>query len=518
MAVAEFIPIRNSIDAPYWGALSYTAARPHINLRDLPLSRVNGAIKRNVKIEIYYGGSKDPRVRCGVLYDAALDDVDLQLVSIWQSGRLARKSGAPPDQKFKENSLRSLAYARAAEKMVVSYYKQTDMYNVRDVSVEQVHGKDDLWKSGDVQVDDALLDVKNALSYRDQVRHVYVSKFKRDRSQDVAIAGVITKIRKTEFSEQAEQVFLGTVTRSRLTAIQRAINNLPGRTQAVAVEFHDNSLPPWAFEINEAAIDYKALLDWSLTFALQPTTSLAVAIACGLERTTTSYHQLNAGQREVVDLLADAIRAAGYFKATIALFAISEFMARCVRGEDAEAFIRLLRKLLVIEDFEKDRLRKDISSETGFRNEDLKYEIGLMIEGSSSGGLVDPVGSLDSLLDLLRKCAESIQKSGIRFVHFDVPHPYIMLGKAQSGMTLTVFAYCGGRLRNGASCNTFPLVVMQNPNCNECGKLICDHCGFCSENCRRSCSVRKDEKHLSPTGEASPRRIDFLLNRRRLIL
>ncbi|MCO6415822.1 hypothetical protein JYK14_06480 [Siccirubricoccus sp. KC 17139] len=523
-AVADFIPIRNSTDAPYWGVLSYRAARPDIDVRDFPLSTVSAAIKRNVKVGVSYSDSQEPSVSCSIddyigVGGSILDEADLRLISFWQSGRMARNAGAPPGQKLKENSLRSLAYARAAEKMVIGYYQQLGTYSVRDVSIEQVGSGDHLWKSGDVEVDGALLDVKNALSYRARVRHVYVPKFKRDRNQDVAIAGVITRITKKDSSEKAQQIFLGTVTMAKLATVRRAINSLAGRTQEVAIEFHDNSLPPWVFEIEEAAIDYETLLDWSLIFALQPTTTLAIAIACGRERTTATYHQLNLGQREAVDLLADATRTAGYSKATIGLFAISEFIARCVRGEDAAAFIRLLRKLLVMEDFEKDHLVKDISSETGFRDEDLKYEIRIKLEGSSSGGLVDPVGSLDALLKLLGQCAEGIQRSGIRFVHFDVPHPYIMLGKAESDAMLTIFAYCGGRLGSGAPCNNFPLVIAQHPNCDECGKLICDHCDFCSERCPRYHSNQEDEEHLLPRrgiGDAPPRKINFQLKQRRL--
>ena len=70
------------------------------------------------------------------------------------------------------------------------------------------------------------------------------------------------------------------------------------------------------------------------------------------------------------------------------------------------------------------------------------------------------------------------------FVHFDAPGPHVLVGKDERGNRVTLYAYCGGKLKNGSWCNHFPLIITRNPSCRSCGRLICNECEFCSEGCR----------------------------------
>jgi hypothetical protein len=50
----------------------------------------------------------------------------------------------------------------------------------------------------------------------------------------------------------------------------------------------------------------------------------------------------------------------------------------------------------------------------------------------------------------------------------------------------TILAYCGGFVESMGKCGNSPLIVGAHENCGECGKLICDICGYCSSD--RYCS------------------------------
>lgn len=484
-----FLEQRDSPTRPYHAALSHTAELKKLELRTVSLDAARSGLKAYTWIEV--GSEKENYpVSC-----IELKSPDLALIGTWQAGRDSWTQPSKNGSFLKPFSLVSLSCARLAEKLVVNYYRRVLGIEAHDVSATQISGTSELWKMCDVQAD-ILIDVKNASHHRTNVRHAFVSKFKRVNGEDVAIAGVDSHLsysaRGHTFNPASgirawvNQTFMGVVFLPTITKVQDAINGLPDRLQKVQVAFYPNALPPWAFELPGAGIDHDHLFTLASVFAWKPETILCTAVASGRLRDAEPYRRLNGSQKRIVNLFADVVERGGYSKATIALFAISEFVNRCLAQEDPSAFIRYFRKILSIEDFTNRAQKANANLVPYFRRQKLKYEVSIDCEESCCGGLQDPTDSIRKLLELLEKCGDAIKARGITFTHFDAPHPYILLGKTTEGLALTLYAYCGGKLSSGAWCNRFPLVVGEHAICDGCGKLICDECDFCSEGCAKS--------------------------------
>ena len=69
----------------------------------------------------------------------------------------------------------------------------------------------------------------------------------------------------------------------------------------------------------------------------------------------------------------------------------------------------------------------------------------------------------------------------------------MLLGKTDRGEKLTIYTYCGGKKKGGFRCDNFPLSIVKHPNCQTCGRLVCDECGFCSERCPEGFQRRQSE-------------------------
>ncbi|UFN51600.1 hypothetical protein LPC08_25385 (plasmid) [Roseomonas sp. OT10] len=483
----SFMARRDRPSGPYYAALSHIADVASLGVGTLSPGVLARTARHGTHVEV--GSVKEGHgLRC-----AELNEADRTLVGLWQSGR----DGPDPrsgDHKFRKSfSVLFLAFARLAEKHVLDLYRCGLGVDARDVSITQVLEPSDLWRTYDVQAD-IPLDVKNATSRRERVRHAFIGKFKRIEREDIAIAGVASQVDYDRvapgtdggISATVRQTFLGIASLSSIKRIEHAINDLPNRVQRMEIAFYRNSLPPWAFEFPRPVIDHERLLVLAEAFAWRPETILCAAIARGRSKEVRPYRGLDEERRSIVDLFAKVVDRASYTKATIALFAISEFVNRCLVHEDPTPFVRFLREIVSVEDFTNLPEKTDVRLVPYLRRQRLKYEISSDCEASCCGGLYDPTHSIRNLLELLERCGQAITKYDITFEHFDAPHPHILLGRTTEGLMLTLYAYCGGRLASGAWCNRFPLVVGENAICDGCGRLICDECDFCSEGCGKS--------------------------------
>lgn len=415
-----------------------------------------------------------------------LDEVDVRLINTW--------SHYPPDrqlslddlslQKFDRFRLnRRFIYARMAEKFVHDFYGHQLQKRAEDVSVRQLDGSDRRWVTHDIAAD-VPIDVKNATVFGRRRRHNFVEHFKRTGGRDVHIAGV-----RTEYPSSGlmgiRQAFLGLVSLPDVERALSAVNELPGRAGPVRLSFDSGYIPPWAFEVDAYRQRYEVGAEWIDILATNPETRIAVSIARGRHRESPIYRGMNRVQKAFVDRLVHVIDRASYRKMSIALFAISEFLATLAIGNDASNVVRLIRRLISIDGFPSTAIRI-----AGFgsgliaaKSKRETYRVRLNLEPSATGGLHDPTKSLVELLDLLEKAADGIARSELRLEHFDAPSPYILLGRMANGRKVTVYAYCGGKNDNGYACERFPLIMGHHATCDDCGKLICDDCDFCSEGC-----------------------------------
>lgn len=418
-----------------------------------------------------------------------LDEIDVRLINAW--------SHYPPDRQLTLDALsfqrsdrfrlnRRFVYARMAEKFVCDFYTHQLQKGAADVSVRQLDGNDPRWMTHDIAAD-VPIDVKNATVFGRRRRHNFVEQFKHTGGRDVHIAGVLTEF-PSSVSLGIRQAFLGLVSLPDVERALSAVNELPGRAGPVRLSFDRGYIPPWAFEIDAYRQRYETGAEWIDILAANLETRFAVSIARGLHRESSIYRSMNMVQRAFVDRFVHVIDRASYRKLSIALFAMSEFLAALASGNDVSNVIRFIRRLISIDGFPATSIRI-----AGFGSGLLAakpmreiYKVRLDLAPNATGGLHDPTKSLVDLLDLLEKAADGIARSALRLEHFDAPSPYMLLARTTGGRKVTVYAYCGGKNDNGYACERFPLIMGHHATCDDCGKLICDDCDFCSEGCHGS--------------------------------
>ncbi|MDO8359648.1 MAG: hypothetical protein Q7T08_06365 [Devosia sp.] len=427
-------------------------------------------------------GSNEPAKR--------LDEVDVRLINTW--------SHYPPDRQLSVSDLslqksdrfrlnRRFIYARMAEKFVHAFYTEQLRKQAVDVSARQLDENDLRWITHDIAAD-VPIDVKNATVFGSRRRHNFVEQFKRTGGREVYIAGVLTEYPAPSLMG-VRQAFLGLVSLPDVERALSAVNELPGRAGPVRLSFDSGYIPPWAFEVDAYRQQYGMGAEWIDILAANPETRIAVSIAGGRHRDSSIYRGMNVVQKAFVDRLVHVIDRASYRKLSIALFAISEFLAALARGNDASNVIRFIRRLISVsaEGFSGTAIRiaglgSGLIAAKSMRE---TYKVRLGLTPSAIGGLHDPTKSLVELLDLLEKAGDRIARSELKLAHFDAPSPYILLARTISGRKVTVYAYCGGKKDNGYPCERFPLVMGRHATCDDCGRLICDDCDFCSAGCDR---------------------------------
>lgn len=493
--VQEFMPKRDNVDPPFYGALSDSISNesrfctvPYRHERPrLKWDALSSFEERSVARGKTYSSIRRRENRA----TDRLNDADIKLINLWANDNEQKLTRSDLSSEYSKtlSRFKRYIYARMAEKFVAEFYEKQLSVKANDVSILQLGGQDSRWKTHDIEAD-TLIDVKNATVFSsNRRRHNYFDKFKSVDEMDVAIAGVLSDANGPRYEKGIRQTLLGLVTRRDVVDATDAVNALPDRLFPVTVYFETGYIPAWAFELAEYTPDYEVLYEWAVILARKPETIMSLAIACGRHRECDVYPALSESQRGLVDRFALAVSRSSYRKLTIALFSISEFINSVAQGKDGAAVIRFLRRMISIEDF-TDWPRTITVPYSGLvlsGSRQLKigdeYEIYVDCPGGDAGCLYDPTNSIKDLLSMLEQCGEQIASSGMTFCHFDAPSPYMLLGKTDLGERLTIYTYCGGRSKSGFRCDNFPLSFGKHANCRTCGRLICDECGFCSERC-----------------------------------
>ena len=512
--IKAFMAIRDSDAEPYLAALSYSSPLKRIDVHVLSPQVVDDAarVKRRLSTKVTDTDFDFPD-------QSELAQDDVTLIALWVNDRVSVEDGQlyvdrlKGDKVLARGVIESMAYARLAEKLVLDFIPKIYEEPVIDVSLTQTRNTSDLWKSCDIRVGENIyLDVKNRVQHGPGTPHVLVPKFKRVGVSHVAIAAVVTEDRRGS----TEQVYLGHMLFERLREIDGVVGGLTGREHDVQYSFADGNWPAWAFDSSIGNLSHNHLFELAEIFAWWPETALAAAVACGRETEADLYSRLSDEHRRIVDLFAAVIGEVGYCKATIAMFAMSEFAATCARGGNPAEFIRFFREIVTLEEFGRYERQADSGSIFGSlwanlptrqrlrrhsldttlpvspgqkSRSDHPYEVAVELEESQSGGLHDPTNSIADLLDLLEKAGRAIKKHGIPFTHFTVRGTHILEARVGDEKPWTVYAYCGGRKRSGDRCGNSPLVIGEHRSCELCHRLICNKCQNCSPRCsgRRAC-------------------------------
>ncbi len=433
---------------------------------------------------------------------AELDDSDERLAHQWTER---------PDNPA---SLAKMLSARAAEKAAKKFYEATGSI-VEDVSIRQLDGDRDDWKTHDLLVDSCVaVDVKNArrlINGRNFYVEHTVAKFKLDRGgEHVRIAGILSPYHDLEdirepnriVNDRGEVVYIGETSRA---TIDRLMSEFSSDTFEVSRP-HERTFPHWLFGYPDAwyrtlKADVGRLLGectWPeeehWPFVFNDSEQLQVIPALCLARhplPATISSRLARWQIEFYGRLQGLLGTTPHAP-TIFLAVLTDFLEKLVQQP---------------QDFSPDGYysvlfgRKPIAAA---RRGGMSLSSPPGDHALAPVGAIDPLGIVRQLVSTLgivwqnRTVARLEHVSSFRFVGLG-----LLQGRERdrSGWR-TILAYCGGmaydRDESGevkvgvnrkpvkvyGKCGNTPLVVGRDANCQECGKLVCGECGFCSPPCQ----------------------------------
>lgn len=377
--------------------------------------------------------------------------------------------------------------ARTAELATRCFYEDLGA-KVEDVAAHQLFSGYTDWHTHDLRVDGRAIDVKNARqSFSDPSRYseYLVPRFKTERSvgNSVSIAAVLSRYQPAEAildGASAQCTVLGEVNEGQLKQLQSWFTTEYGEYLAIAPLDSSNRLPGWCFDytwdrtasLSEAK---DALADALAMIRTHGITLQEASVPPWLLLATGWTDQENYGEEGVTEApltsndtamkeaLLSMRDAIGFSRRSIFLFVLAYTLMQ-IKENRWEWSPRDLKPWLFDNKSRSDR----------------RWPV----------GLCDPLGYVAGIVDamdlLWRRSSRDLLSS---FSDFRLTSPWILKGKQLGGAEFTLLAYCGGWIETGkgaaTKCGYTPLVLGDNASCPHCGRLICNHCGFCSEDCAR---------------------------------
>ena len=375
--------------------------------------------------------------------------------------------------------------ARAAEIGAIEYWRCAGL-RAHDVSLKQLFNDTEEWKRYDLRVGDRYVDVKNArasFSSNKNFSELCVPRFKQHRAagQEVHIMGVfseyVTAAKMAEEGAVFEMQVLGTVSASEISSLEESVRLLSGGFLDMKI-FNRNGqpekfLPGWLFDHGEWLNPERATLlgklpviigNWvkaggSIGYVPLPMRFLASMASQDVD---FDNHRI---EPKAFDIMRELVRREGL---TLRSVVVGIILA-CVRC------VWLVN--------------------SSFQPTDLWGFMFFESDGSKQHplGLYDPLGYCSSIIDVFQILYEKNRDGLKHYRSFRIQGAGIFQGRIGEGKWQTLIAYCGGKnLRNKVACGRNPIFLGESVHCEECGKLICPDCRFCSKICPR-CLPRQQE-------------------------
>lgn len=421
----------------------------------------NLAINESVPAEIYRAS------------ELGTDDISLCLAWAGYQVRPASKWDAIRliQHKLSNYDACRLLSARAAELAVMAYYRNLG-FDVEDISIRQIEGKDARWKDFDLLAGKYSLDVKNARSSFNSsdayVEHC-VPQFKRNRDThaDVSVVGVLSAYIKEPWSivygTEKCQV-LGQVNVTEIRQIYRWMRRRYGMTLNLDGVWNPGFLPGWIFDYPDQQYESRKALCTAARQLLDSFHEARCSISdlprwlLGLEPTHPIINTLKLSQhyRIVLRDLAALGDGVGIRRSSVYLYSMGFLLEAMLDESDGSLAFHALEDIIF----------------TGSKE-------------TKPLGLIDALAYVSSLVNMLRKVHEEAKRQQLKFKAFQMPHPRILKGQLRDGYWMTLIAYCGGWIEepHKVKCGASPLFFGEHENCPACGRLVCSACGFCSEGC-----------------------------------
>ena len=432
-----------------------------------------------------------------------LDAADHQLTGMWQ-----RRKGRSDEEEEQER----LVAARIAEKAAMAFYRGYGK-TVTDVSIKQVAADEENnteWKHCDLEADNDKIDVKNARRKGSRMTGHYVQKkFDRPALEDIKICAMVSLQDKDKAGPRGGPVeCIGETSTRKLNRLREAFSNMEGIDMEATLNkntyrnaFYQRGdcrvFPAWLFDYPEYVYGRRqddlrtfratvaehtrvtgAILEENRVLGLLP-----VMVAAGVEIPVTGATGAEKPARLFAADLANRVREYGLSLPAIYLTVLGHFL---------------------------DRVRNpgDTAWETGLAS---LYKKCLFLRGKEDRplGVYDPLGVIRGLIEVLEQLWKSDNRSHIKGLRaFRLVNFNILQGKeAPSAGWKTLVAYCGGPPQRNAGkqpkgpCGRYPLVIGQAKTCENCRKLVCDECGYCSDACVKKQPAAVNKNALYPDYE-----------------
>lgn len=388
-----------------------------------------------------------------------------------------------------ERQMAQMLSARAAEHAARRFYQNLD-HQVEDVAIQQTQGSGWDWRTHDLLLDGQVpVDVKNARLSRScstfYGKHT-VPRFKETRQgQEVRIAGVLSPYLQYHYLCKPKDarfqvddiVFLGETSRAQIKQLERLFNSTTFEFRSES----DQVIASWLFDYPDRHY-HKLDKHRQALHQMQPLPSLSLEV----------WELLNFNP-------IPAMLAAGLPLQEPLRFRVQPWMADlydrlCVSYPERitlpQIFLTLLTHFLEM---------------IALPNPPASYspeEYPTLLYSAESGSASSPLGLRDTQDRIDGLCQSLSTLWAYRnvtqldtFRTFQFYGRGLLQGREHARASWkTILAYCGGYIE-GAKCGNSPL-VLGNPDhksCSNCHKLICDLCGFCSENCSQ-CRGRHDSQ------------------------
>jgi hypothetical protein len=369
--------------------------------------------------------------------------------------------------------------ARCAELVALNIYRE--IYGeAEDLSIlEETAPSDERWKTADIVAGGRWIDIKNACrsySSRNSYSEHLVKRLKsNERNQPVLVSGFLSHYENAGLGTGRDVVWLGETTRDTIEGLKRQFETDYMRLELCIAG--ENRIPPWLFDYppecyaeRDAALACMRSHSFVLPRAHCP---LSLLVVTGRVEPSSSENPLS---QEIVAFSRRIAAGGTLTRPMLFLHILDRF---CRTAHDGKPF-----------------------PANSFRQ--------LLFSGVSPAladcpvtrtplAVYDPLETVNELIDVLEKIAESCVQRAVAFTNFRLAGPGVFQGRRNAGKWQTIFAYCGGwRTRSNGGrvkCGRSPLFIGQNASCDECGKLICDcdECRYCSKNCSQ-CALRQAKR------------------------
>ena len=398
-----------------------------------------------------------------------LNEIDTTLISKWNS-----------TVSHNPHIAAQMISARGAEKLVMTFYEEMG-YTVEDVSAHQVTYKSLNWKQGDISLNTTdLLDVKNArLSVNSKVYSEFcVPSFKKNRTSDVKIVGVLSPYLQLKYMNGKEEVkfsvsnpiVLGDFNKIKLRQLENIFSDRFVRIN-LSREFDPNNyLPHWLFDYDGNF--YTKQLDLICKIQQLKDTDIPNWEDISIVSNCNPLPLFIAAKRQLPNTWLDSLPQ---WKTNF----ITNLMNIPVeRISLPYLFLFLLRHFLSMLSYNA----SDYSPQ--------KYKEILYVNSESNRPLklYDPLNTIKDFCDSLQTLWENRKKVNLtEFTIFKFNGRGLLQAKRSESENVltTILAYCGGWVDKKGKCGHTPLVIGKDKNCSSCGRLICpkENCGYCTNRC-----------------------------------